>query len=408
MNRLTQDNYLKKAERFFETFDLPEDKRTPTNISAALQRAARDKEDKHRADGDIKDKKVIQNIKQYGYAKSSWQQLKTALRYYCKYYGDDNSVRAIENTMLDVKPALFHKPTKKIKKISEQQIVDLATALHQQAMLYSKHPANWSQLNDGAKAAITNKKNNHINTILGLLSLINILSITGCRPIEIATMQCRDRQSVFILGAKKSTSMNNGQDGNEDSERGADRVLQFSAADYEKLNEALATLRQIAWLPEHKVSANQQTDVAVGTDYQPLNLTDDQLALFQSYLNLSRKRLARLSVKVLGLKKGICLYTFRHQLSSDLKGESDHYTRQQMAYILGHLATKSLDAYGHKKSANTKRKIGIADQKALNKVRITHTTVEFDHEGKVDQSSRRLGQPSIKDNVSLRPSQISA
>jgi hypothetical protein len=404
MNRLTQDNYLKKAERFFETFDLPEDIRTPTNISAALQRAARDKEDSHRADGDIKDKKVIQNIKQYGYAKSSWQQLKTALRYYCKYHGDDNSVRAIENTMLDVKPALLHKPTKKIKKISEQQIVDLSTALHQQAIAHSTHPANWSQLNDCAKAAITNKKNNHINTIRGLLSVINILSITGCRPIEIATMQCRENNTVFIQGAKKSTSMNNGREDIEDSDRGADRVLQFSAADHEKLNEALATLRQIAWLPEHKVSANQQTDITTESDYQTFNLTHDELVQFQSYLNLSRKRLARLSVKVLNLKKGICLYTFRHQLSSDLKGDGDHYTRQQMAYILGHLATKSLDAYGYKKSANTKRQIGITDPKALNKVRITHTTVEFDHEGKVDQSSRReankrLGQSVISAKV---------
>jgi hypothetical protein len=395
MNRLTQDNYLKKAERFFETFNLPKDKRTPTNISAALQRAARDKEDKHRADGDIKDKKVIQNIKQYGYAKSSWQQLKTALRYYCKYHGDDNSVRAIENTMLDVKPALLHKPTKKIKKITEQQIVDLATALHQQAIAHSKHPANWNQLNDRAKAAITNKKNNYINTIRGLLSVINILSITGCRPIEIATMHCRDNNTVFIQGAKKSTSMNNGQDGIEDSDRGADRVLQFSAAEHEKLNEALATLRQVAWLPEHKASANQQTDITTESDYQPINLSDDEVVQFQSYLNLSRKRLARLSVKVLNLKKGICLYTFRHQLSSDLKGDGDHYTRQQMAYILGHLGTKSLDAYGHKNSAKTKRQIGIADQKAVNNVRLTHTTVEFDHAGKVIISSRRKANKTL-------------
>jgi len=402
MKNETSERYLKKAERFFKLFNLSVDNIEPLAISDALQRAARDKDDLHRADGDIEDKKVIQAIQKSGLAKSSWQQLKTAVRYYCKYYGYDNAVEAIEQTTMQLTIAEYKKPTKKIKTISSNQVGLIGLAIKQQLYRLQRQPKNWGKLNQQAQSEWMEKHESREQKFVGLASLITLFHITGCRPIEVMSMKAMGNSVIYIKGAKKSKDMNSGrkqkENGGEGSTRGADRFIAFNKDDYQKIDNALVILKNIGWLhtktPELIEQAvidsdySQQLFLSLDSDEQEEIIYSYRAKQFQKHLDLAQSQFRRTSKKALNLKKSLCFYTFRHQLASDLKGD-DRFSRVEMAYLLGHLATRSIDDYGRKKSAKGKRDIDVADIKALNNVRTTHDTIKFTEEGP-DEDTRTI------------------
>lgn len=66
------------------------------------------------------------------------------------------------------------------------------------------------------------------------------------------------------------------------------------------------------------------------------------------------------------------LYTFRHQLGSDLKAHG--LDRVEIAYLMGHQATKSVDQYGDKRRGRTKPMLRPAPGADLSRVRVNHVT----------------------------------
>jgi len=391
MNEKTSQHYLKKAERFFKTFNLQIENLTPLTISDALKRAARDREDKSRAEGRIRDKKVIQAIQKYGYAKSSWLQLKTAVSYYCKYHGYDNYLSVIEQTNMGLTASEYRRPTKKIKTISRGQVQKLSLAIHAEYERLKTKPKNWTKLNQQAKNEWVEKREGSFNKYGGLASLITLFYLTGCRPIEVMSMKAMGNGVIYIKGAKQSKEMNNGDKGSQDKfARGADRFISLPKQEYQAIVTALVTLKDIGWLPAVTGDIIKKAVEENGYNQQLFNSLEKakqedivfhyRAEQFQQYLDLAQSQFRRTSKKVLNLKKSLCFYTFRHQFSSDLKGD-DSFDRKEIAYLLGHLTTKSLDAYGHKRSAKGKRDIDVADRGALKRIHINHSTAEFTKAG---------------------------
>ncbi len=140
--------------------------------------------------------------------------------------------------------------------------------------------------------------------LMQLAAAIYVISETGARPAELASIRMSDEGVLTITGAKKIA----GKKG-----RGADRVLRYQG-DIDVMRKALDLLDVV--------------DVA---------------KLQQQIRTHSRK--------VWPTRKWHpSFYSWRHQMGSNLKSSGS--TREQIAYVMGHQSVDSVDKYGNRRSAN--------------------------------------------------------
>ncbi|MBV2133286.1 site-specific integrase [Pseudomonas sp. MAP12] len=136
------------------------------------------------------------------------------------------------------------------------------------------------------------------------MSAVVVTKYTGARPVELEAMRVEDGK-VFIKSGKKSHG----------GWRGLDRVLVLTEEDAKLVAESLKTLQYV------NIGAIQDRVSAAGRRLWP-------------------QRRAVPS-----------LYSWRHQLGSDLKASG--LCRQEVAWIMGHQSTESIEQYGNRKTARS-------------------------------------------------------
>ena len=129
-----------------------------------------------------------------------------------------------------------------------------------------------------------------------------IAKVTGARPAEFQSIKV-DGNSIYITGAKKSHG----------GTRGADRVMVVSDWEAKLVADGVQRLRGA------KIGAIQDRISAAGKRLWP-----------------QRKAVPS-------------LYSWRHQLGSNLKASG--LDRKEIAYLMGHQSTASVDRYGNRKTA---------------------------------------------------------
>lgn len=147
----------------------------------------------------------------------------------------------------------------------------------------------------------------------------------GVRPAEMMDVRIRNGM-VEIRGAKKS----------HEGARGADRVVD---------------------VPPQRLATIKVCLEALHSSPRGLVGVQDRLRRICKELWPQRKALPT-------------LYTFRHQLGSDLKAHG--VDRVEIAYLMGHQATKSVDQYGDKRRGRTKPLLRPAPGADLSQVRVNH------------------------------------
>lgn len=144
-----------------------------------------------------------------------------------------------------------------------------------------------------------------------LSSAIKIAYVTGCRPDEMETIKILGNNMIFIEGSKKTY----GVDGQR---RGLDRVIKLPP----EFHNGMKT-----WL-HHLLSL----DPGEG-----------------GRMNKIQCRLKTLTKNTFPRRKHqITLKSFRHQKGSDLKASG--MSRVEIAYLMGHMSTKSVEVYGSRRS----------------------------------------------------------
>lgn len=137
------------------------------------------------------------------------------------------------------------------------------------------------------------------------VSALYIAKLAGVRPAEMFSLQIRGDRLV-VTGAKKSHG----------GLRGADREISLEPDLMVRMPSLIAGLR------------------AAG---------DASITPIQHRLRYACKRLWPRR------RKWPSLYTWRHQMGSNLRASG--YDRIEIAYIMGHQSTKSVDQYGDKRTA---------------------------------------------------------
>lgn len=142
------------------------------------------------------------------------------------------------------------------------------------------------------------------------LAAVMTVNITGCRPAEIKSIELIGHQYIKIVGAKKI-----------DGVRGCDRTVKLSLQNYKILELLLEHIQH---------DTNGKT----------------------SDISRIQRRLQR-HVKKLwpGRRNHISLYSYRHQFGSNLK--STDIDREDMAAMMGHLSTNSIDVYGDRRTSQS-------------------------------------------------------
>ena len=144
----------------------------------------------------------------------------------------------------------------------------------------------------------------------------------GVRPIELFQISPLGDNKVFIKGAKKR------------DDRGLDREILLDEEDYKGLVQALSFLEKFKEDCESK-------------------------GLKSTPEHLLQERLRTLTKKVFPRRKTHpTFYSFRHQLGSNLKGSG--MNRSQVAYLMGHQSTESVEVYGDKRTSRSKLRIAPA------------------------------------------------
>lgn len=151
-----------------------------------------------------------------------------------------------------------------------------------------------------------------------------VTKYTGARPAELKGIEIRDGR-VFVAGAKKS----------HDGKRGADRELV---------------------LPERVVAMIGQALPYLKGDIGPV-----------------QDRIRSAGKKLWPQRNAVpSLYSWRHQLGAELKASG--IDRVQVAYLMGHQATESVDRYGNSRTARGGRVMpGVPGDADLSSIRIDHS-----------------------------------
>ena len=147
---------------------------------------------------------------------------------------------------------------------------------------------------------------------------------TGARPAELKHIEIRDGR-VFIAGAKKS----------HDGKRGADRELILPPKVVNMIAMALPYLRE---------------------DIGPV-----------------QDRIRAAGKKLWPQRKSVpSLYSWRHQLGAELKASG--LDRKQVAYLMGHQSTESVDRYGNSRTAKGGRVMpSVPGDADLSAIRVDHS-----------------------------------
>lgn len=160
-------------------------------------------------------------------------------------------------------------------------------------------------------------------------SAVLLAKYLGVRPSEMVGVRI-EGEKVVIRGAKKSHG----------GTRGADRVVEVAPC-------VLPTIKQCV----EELRASPRGIVGV------------------------QDRLRRICADIWPQRKARpTLYTYRHQLGSDLKAWA--VDRVEIAYMMGHQATKSVDQYGDKRQGRGKPLIRPAPGADLSKIRINHVAAK--------------------------------
>lgn len=133
---------------------------------------------------------------------------------------------------------------------------------------------------------------------------IVVAQLTGARPVEMLSI-CIEGGLIKIRGAKKS----------HEGQRGMDRSLVLDEDAVDIVRAALGTLRAA------NIGAIQDRISAAGRRIWPQR------------------------------KAWPSLYSWRHQLGSDLKASG--LSRVEIAYLMGHQSTESVEQYGNRKTARS-------------------------------------------------------
>ncbi|RKZ95621.1 MAG: hypothetical protein DRQ40_03180 [Gammaproteobacteria bacterium] len=148
------------------------------------------------------------------------------------------------------------------------------------------------------------------------LAAIEIARILGCRPAEMLDLKMLDNNQVFITGAKKTVQGN----------RGLDRTVILSEQDYNTVSTHKLNLFDEIHFNRHKGKPEHA-------------------------MHRIQHRLATATKKLWPKKKHqITLYSYRHQMGSDLKASG--ISRKEVAAVMGHQSVDSVNVYGHKRKSS--------------------------------------------------------
>jgi integrase len=139
-----------------------------------------------------------------------------------------------------------------------------------------------------------------------LAAALYVVAETGARPAELPGIRMTDDGVITITGVKKIA------ESDDQKGRGADRTLRYHG-DMNNMSAALA------WMRNADVSKLQQ-----------------DVRTFVRQVWPTRKWYPS-------------FYSWRHQMGSNLK--SSGFTREQIAYVMGHQSVESVDKYGNRRSA---------------------------------------------------------
>tara|TARA_R110001606_G_scaffold264825_5_gene413789 strand:- start:176654 stop:177586 length:933 start_codon:yes stop_codon:yes gene_type:complete len=148
------------------------------------------------------------------------------------------------------------------------------------------------------------------------VAAIENVRIVGCRPSEISGIKLMGDNQVFIPGAKKT----------ENGLRGLDRIVIVSNQDYATLSYSRGGLFDEVHHNKHNARADKA-------------MQRIQHRLAHTCKTLWPKQKHRIS-----------LYSYRHQMGSDLK--TSGMSRQEVAAIMGHQSVDSVDVYGNKHNSS--------------------------------------------------------
>ncbi|MBL1319555.1 MAG: site-specific integrase [Methylophaga sp.] len=147
-----------------------------------------------------------------------------------------------------------------------------------------------------------------------LFATLELARILGCRPIEMMSLQLKANNSIFIEGAKKT----------ENGLRGLDRTIILSQSDYDNVASSFLLLHEY----QHTKGISKTT-----------------------MMRRLQHRLATATKKLWPKRRHqITLYSYRHQMGSDLKASS--MDREEVAAVMGHQSVDSVDVYGNKRRSS--------------------------------------------------------
>jgi len=268
LQQKTRDDYRKLASHFYEKH-LDDQPPTPKRVRDALRLAAVD------------------------WRPDYWRRVRNALMYdhvARGYYDNAETIEAITNPVscpqtakdLELRESVNGKPGKRqqrVKRVAEDDLRKL-----------------WQDVSARGDQQV--------------MAAIAIAKITGARPAEMLDIECRSGNTIFIRGAKKT----------EAGERGLDRHVQLSEADWRNVQASVAAL--------------QAADPGkAGT-----------MRKVQDRLRTATKRLWPRR------KSHPTLYSWRHEMGSDLKASG--LSRREVAYLMGHQSEQSVDRYGNRRSGS--------------------------------------------------------
>jgi len=173
---------------------------------------------------------------------------------------------------------------------------------------------------------------------------VMLSKITGARPAEFAGIRVEEGGRVFVPGAKQSHG----------GKRGADRWMVVSAAEAQMVAACVSQLRNA------NLGAVQDRIRSAGQRLWP------QRAALPS------------------------LYSWRHQLGSELKASG--LDRKEVAYLMGHQSTESVDRYGSRRTARGGRVPRAPEGETFEQVRERHS----EPPARVTGADLRKGAESLK------------
>ena len=276
---------------------------------------------------------------------------KRAKHFYSKHFKDSDAitpkalVNALHSASADLRPSswyllkryvMFDQSEKGFDKAVDQLAKLKNPMVHSPYML---KPAEELKPKVRRKKSVSMKDHNALikaameNSDNGVTAALYMASKLGCRVSEMPLVQIIDGK-VFVPSVKKS----------ERGDRGLDRLLE---------------------LPEKEVRRIAQM---IGVIAAEADGKSGKMHRIQS-------RLQSLHKQVFPRRKGsqINLYSYRHQMGSDLKASD--MSRENIAYVMGHQSTASVEVYGNSRGASRGREVapGVAQEVVNDQVRSNHT-----------------------------------